>query len=112
MIRSQPPPQAGCPLGDAGPLAVLPHLVDSLEDNYLAAKIKGHHEIFEEAVPDVHLKLLLIVTGARQPERSLSRIDRKSSDSHRLEHAGLALVRAVIADKLFSLGVAGLFFQA
>src|SRR5438128_1789642 len=112
MIRSHPPPQAGCPLGDPGPLAVLTHSVDSLEHNHLAAKIKRHYEIFEEAVPDVHLKLLLIVAGARQPERSLSRIDCQSSESHRLENARLALIRTVIADKLFSLGVAHLFFQA
>src|SRR5438270_7206018 len=94
------------------PLAVLTHSVDSLEHHYLAAKVKRHYKIFKEAVPDVYLKLLLIVTSARQPERSLSRIDCQSSEAHRLENARLALVGAVIADKLLGLGVARLFFQA
>src|SRR5437868_8156920 len=34
LIRSHPPPQAGCPLGDPGPLAVLTRFVATLTFNH------------------------------------------------------------------------------
>src|SRR5213080_2691677 len=34
LIRSHPPPQAGCPLGDPGPLAVLTRFVATITFNY------------------------------------------------------------------------------
>src|ERR1700686_4098339 len=85
---------------------------NALEHDHLAAEIKGQEIVFEEAVADVHLKLLFIVAGSGGPESSRRKIDRQSSDSHRFEHAGFALVLAVIPDCLFHFGILRCFLQA
>ncbi len=41
MIRSHPPPQAGCPLGDPGPLAVLTRVTGiAVDDSREVARVQ------------------------------------------------------------------------
>lgn len=61
--------------GNARATLKLTVLLNALKHHYLPAKIKSHQIVFEEAVADVHLKVLLVVAGSGRPENRRGGLD-------------------------------------
>ena len=56
--------------------------INSLKNDQLTAKVKGHHKVLEESIADTYLKVLLVMSGAGKPESCRRGIDGQSAKPH------------------------------